>query len=72
MKTYKNYMVVEISKDPNVTDWVIGIFKSHKRAVTFCNDYIPRLETDRLEVQATDEDVDICVNIDTIYTRRFK
>lgn len=70
MKTYKNYMVVEISKDPYVIDWVIGVFTSYKKAVSFCEDYIPRLETDRIEIQATDEDTDICVNIETVYTRK--
>ena len=70
MKTYKYYMVVEISKNPDVIDWVIGVFTNYKKAEAFCNDYIPRLETDRIEIQGTDEDVDVCVNIETIYTRK--
>ena len=69
MKTYKNYMVVETTK--NDIDWTIAVFNDFESAVTFCDSYIPR-DAHFVEIQATDEDVDICVNIDLLYVRDVK
>lgn len=68
MKTYKNYMVVEYYEDEDITDWVIGDFSDFETARAFCEAYISR-HGKRIEVQGTDEDLDVCVNIDTLYVK---
>ena len=69
MKRYKNYIVVEYYDDEeDITDWVIGDFTDFETARAFCEAYISRHGT-RIEVQGTDEDIDVCVNIETVYIK---
>lgn len=68
MKTYKNYMVVEYYEDEDITEWVIGDFTDFEAAKAFCEAYISR-HGKRIEIQGTDEDLDVCVNIDTVYIK---
>lgn len=74
MKRYKNYMVVEFYNDEeDITDWVVGDFTDYdyEAAVNFCKHYVSRHGV-RLEIQGTDEDIDTCVNIETVLIRDLK
>ena len=70
-KSYKNYMVMEISEEPidGIPDWMVACFSDHNTAKAFADAFIPKTDIDRIEIWGTDEDTDTYKSADTLYIR---
>ena len=71
MKSYKNYMVMEMSDEPDdgLTDWMIACFSDRKTAKAFADAFIPKVCIDRIEIWGTDQDPEDFTACETIYIR---
>lgn len=69
MRWYKNYLVVEYANEDSIfamnQEWTVATFSDYESAFSFLNAYIPAAAY-KVEIQGTDEDIDVCVDIHTV------